>query len=284
MGLKISGMTAAVSVNGTDEIEINQAGVTKKATLTQLSTFAGGAQPLLGTFASRPGAGVNGRIYQPSDGYCEFVDNGSLWLPKFQGQICTPPPAAATLTAVNTPTGMTFADDKGTLLIKQSSISTNSLGLIRLSAYPGTPFHLRIGFAFNAIPANIVGWGVFLRDSATSRVQTYAKIYAGSLVKWEVDNYSNATTPASTPIADTFPGYLNFERGFFHFVDPGGTGTLVVGQSQDGDKNNYAICENTLSRTSYVATPDQFGIVLYTNNGTISRGNIALRIFDWSYL
>lgn len=285
MGLKISAMTAAGSVNGSDQIEINQAGVTKSATLTQLASFAGGATPLLGTFASRPGAGVNGRIYQPTDGYCDFVDNGTIWLPKFQGVVGTAAvPTAASLTAINTPSGMTFTDDKGTLLFRQNSVTGTNLGLIRLSAYPSTPFHLRIGFAFNVIPANTIGWGVFLRDSATSRIQTYWKAFDASVVKWLIQNYSNPTTFSTTLVGDTFPGYSNMERGFFHFIDPGGAGNIILGQSADGDKVGYARCEDSISRTSYTATPDQFGIMLFTGNGTISRGNLSLRIYSWDYL
>jgi hypothetical protein len=285
MGVKIDLLPAALALNGTDEFPINVGGVTKKGTVNQLAAFASGGA-IINTFASRPGPTIPGKIFQPSDGYCDFVTNaaGNLWLPKFQGVIGTPPPAAASLVAVNTPSGMTFQDDKGTLLCKQNSVTGANLGLIRLSAYPSTPFHLRIGFAFNCIPANTTGWGVFLRDSVTGRIQTHFKLFDVSAVKWEVNNYSNPTTFAANLIADSFPGYSNLERGFIHFIDPGGTGALIIGQSADGDKNGYALCENTIGRTSYTATPDQFGIVLYTGNGSISRGNLSLRIFDWSYL
>jgi len=282
----LSALPAAPALGDTDIFPLNHGGTTDKATLAQLATYIGTKIPAsgLGTFASRPAAGNNGRIYAPSDGYCDFVDNGTIWLPKFQGVIGTPPPAAASLVAVNTPSGMTFTDDKGTLLCKQNSINTSNLGLIRLGSYPSTPFHLRIGFAFNIIPANTTGWGLFLRDSSTGRIQTYWKAFDGSVVKWIISNYSNATTFSSNPVADTFPGYSNLERGFIHFIDPGGTGNIIIGQSADGSKNDYAPCENTVGRTSYTAAPDQFGIMLYTQNGAISRGNLSLRIFDWSYL
>lgn len=245
----------------------------------------GASGAIIDTFANRPAAGVPGRRFTPSDGYGEFVDNGTVWLPIFQGATGTPPPLVAALTAVNAPSGLSFTDDKGTLLVTQPPTAGANLGLIRLAAYPTPPFNLRIGFSFNTIPANTTGWGIFLRDSTTGRIMTVYKLFDSSTTRWFIQRFSTPTNFISSDInGDTFPNYTTFERGFFHLTDPGGSGNLIVSASQDGDVNNAAICENTVSRTAYVATPDQFGICMYTNTGVPApRGNVKLRIFDWTY-
>ena len=254
--------------------------------ITDTSVLRDHGSPILSlsdTFANRPAPGVPGRRFTPTDGHCDFFDDGTTWKPFFNGKIGTPPPAAATLTAVNTPTGMTFADDKGTLLIKQPQTASFNLGLIRLPSYPGTPFNLRIGFAVNLISANTVGWGVFLRDSSTGRIHAIYKLFDTSQTKWFAQRASSPTAFVSSDIADTFPNYTGFERCYFHLTDPGGSGNLVWGNTQDGDVSNMVLSEQ-MQRNVYVANPDQFGICIYTNTTvTLARGSVNLRIFDWSY-
>lgn len=67
------------------------------ATLAGLS----GGGTVYGTYAARPAAGTAGRIFIPSDGPVQFVDDGAEWRPLInQGVRGKEPPAASTWTKV----------------------------------------------------------------------------------------------------------------------------------------------------------------------------------------
>ena len=67
MSKKITDLPVASSLNGSDKIEIVNAGVSKSATISQLASLAG-VVPAIGAFSTRPASPVSGQLFYPTDG------------------------------------------------------------------------------------------------------------------------------------------------------------------------------------------------------------------------
>lgn len=96
---RISDLATAASLSSSSSFAVVNGSVTEKASFSQLiSTLS-----VVNTFANRPAAGISGRMFTPTDGYCQFIDDGTNWRPIFEGKIGTAPPSASSFTIINAP-------------------------------------------------------------------------------------------------------------------------------------------------------------------------------------
>ena len=123
-------------------------------------------------YASKPAAGVPGRIFLPTDGIFFERDNGSIW-EKF-GPLwpMTPPQASDFPTWVNQGTA-SIADSKGAVWL-YAPYTSNLQIRARVKDYPAPPFTVEAAFIPNVFPNTGGGaGGIGIRDSSSGKLQLY---------------------------------------------------------------------------------------------------------------
>jgi hypothetical protein len=102
----------------------------------------------LGAYASRPVAGTAGRVYMPTDGGIQFVDNGAAWQPILDGTLGTQPPATGTFTQSHFTTGTTAADSNGAVrLANVNGVAADQFQSLLVSGVaPSTAYTLTVSF------------------------------------------------------------------------------------------------------------------------------------------
>lgn len=148
----------------------------------------------VGVYASRPAAGNAGRVYVPTDGGIEFVDDGLSWRPRIPGMgLGYEPPAAAGWTTGGH-TSATLVDAQGTLLLT----AANSAGTLAID-YAYRAFSSL--FIYEAVlqrepdePGALMG--LFLRLSTGSRLTLSFPLDSAPTVVgkevWSADNNRSA--------------------------------------------------------------------------------------------
>lgn len=133
-----------------------------------------------GTFASKPAAGVAGRLWTPSDGYVgQYVDDGGVWRPVIDGVVGGLPPTDSNWTyqAFNSAVG-THADDAGTIIVHQNGHDTNDrLSAMWLTAV-AAPWDLKVCLLHNGQIHDYTLLGILIRSAS---------------VMWDVDVIYNST-------------------------------------------------------------------------------------------
>jgi hypothetical protein len=217
--------------------------------------------------ATRLGAGASGYV---------LVSNGASSAPSWQAvsgvssSAITPfgslapslPPAAASLTWVNQSTA-TATDTNGLTLLKTGTGSIDQNMLVK--TMPATPYTFTIGQVMYASGGVAIA-GIVVRDSGTGKFVSLTAGYSGSwgwnFSKWDSpttfnSNYANGTASFPPPFAPTF----------LRFNDNGTNFTVSI--SMDG--TNFIQVGSSVSRTNFLASPNQIGIVTDVRNTDVGR-------------
>jgi len=228
-------------------------------------------------YASKPVAGVPGRIFLPTDGIFFERDNGSAW-EKF-GPIwpMTPPQASDFPTWVNQGTA-TIADNKGAVWMYAPYTSTLQIRM-RVKDYPTPPFTVEAAFIANVFPATGGGLaGIGIRDSSSGKLQ----LYGLGASYMEAYGYSYASPTSSSTAVTGWPG-----SGSFHLPES----DLIWVKYEDDNTNrkiSFSVDGYTwsqvvsLSRTDFL-TPNQIGLWVnaYVGGGTSPNFDIGLTLLHW---
>ena len=236
----------------------------------------------LSAYADIPAPGKPGRIFTPSDGYCQFVDDGAEWRPIFAGKPCRAAPPAAQWGQVNVPGSLT--DDKGTLLLQQNPtgapVNINASVITR--PMPAAPYTLSLGVRMRWAAVDTVAYGIVFRDSATGRYLQLIRACTGGWAFY-IQRMTDPNTFNSTENSFPWVGLGIFGDMFLHLHDPGGGGNLIWGYSLDGDASHMVQLQNGVARTTWTAAPDQIGMVVLANNAEVAElGKAHARVFDWT--
>jgi len=215
-------------------------------------------------YASKPAAGVPGRIFLPTDGIFIERDNGSAW-EKF-GPLwpMTPPQASEFPTWVNQGSA-TVADNKGALWFESPTLSSTNLRL-RVKAYPSPPFTVEMAI-LHLVPPNAgsyAGAGLIIRDDVSGKVQHYG-FYDGA--PGLIGGYSRPTVTGSSTAITGWPG-----SGQLYQTE---SGLLWIKYEDDNTNRKISISTDgyswvqmvSLARTDYL-TPTQIGIWLAAQQTT----------------
>lgn len=159
------GTTAASHTSG-----VAVTGIITKECLTEFRAD----QILSDTVANKPAAGVNGRIYLPTDGTFLHRDTGSVWSPYGPVFPCSPPVDAG-FTWLSQGSCTVSSSNEGVFLAVPSNGGSDIIRGRYISA-PSTPYSITIGFTYmSRLNSGATGIPVFfLRENGTGKLTSIA--------------------------------------------------------------------------------------------------------------
>jgi hypothetical protein len=158
--LRMTELDSSPDVQGVERIYLTNGFLSNLGGGSVLLSMSGSSSgAVTSTYASRPSAGSDGRLFLPSDGFYVERDTGSVWAP--WGPLF--PFTAVDNTAFsdfNTPTITTT--NGGAYLALPSSASANYRGRIKAKT---APYTITAAFLVNMFPINFcAGFGLFFTD------------------------------------------------------------------------------------------------------------------------
>lgn len=210
-------------------------------------------------YASKPAAGVPGRIFLPTDGPFLEHDDGTTWR-KF-GPIwpLSPPKVSDFPTWVNQGDS-TVVDNKGAIYFSCEDYSGISMRAV-VKTYPTPPFTVEMAFMpvqHCNYGSNDVSAGLCIRDSSAGTLQVYGVNSSGANNRSAGLNYSDPTTNAGAITGWSDSGlYYHFQQNLYwiKYEDDGTYRNIYFA----ADGYSWIQIVN-LSNTDYL-TPDQIGLL-----------------------
>jgi hypothetical protein len=230
--------------------------------------------------SNRPSAGVQGRIFKPTDGYYESYDNGSSWDIYINGFKCSNPPAATTFTKVTGNANISTLTDEsdGLMLQVTGSGNTSNNPTAFIKAVPSSPYVMTIGFSAQWFLHNNVLFGLCLANgnASSSSVINFWIGYAGSNYMYS-QKLSTYTTWNSDYLSMPLPSSFLSGPVFLRIRDNGTTRYLEY--SMNGRVWDLF---HSVGRTDYM-TPTYCGIWAGADvtNVSTSLTRIRSKIFHW---
>ena len=244
---------------------------------------------IINTFANRPSAGTSGRIFLPSDGAVQFVDDGSEWKPYINGRLGKQPPLVSGFTQIlGNGKATTFTDQAGTILATWSNTSGGEdLRILKKSApTPGaTGYRLTI-HARPLLPIdNSSGswlFGLGFRQSSDGSVETFQ--WAGSPNSANRFPIRHRYTANNTGASPTFSFSAqvvgnngdHWANAWLRLERDTATGDRRYYTSQDG-LNWRQITNMAVSGNTFI-TPDEVLILAWNSNDGV--GGTQGVVFD----
>jgi hypothetical protein len=184
------------------------------------SGSGGGSTISAGTFAALPAAGTSGNMYLFTDSLYPYArDNGSSWIPFFQGKSMTAPTG---FSWINQSTASLITTNGGEAIISAAGTAASNING-RSIAYPAAPFTRTLTAMVtpmyvngNSSPINGAG-GLFISDG--TQVE-FISIYG--LSQMAVQYGPTFTNISTNVVAPTYTGLLNTAI-WFRFNDDGTT-------------------------------------------------------------
>lgn len=255
--------------------------------ITAAVTGGSGGGVVYDTQANRPAAATQGREFICTDGVLPVrqIDTGSAWMSVYDGLQCSLPPAASTLTSVNSDASNTFSDINGGLYIKQVGRASSEFMTAHVTALPSAPYSFTIGYRIKTLKQAAYCYvGMCLTDGngATPKLALLATVYRGT----GADNlyigngyYSSPTTwSADNTITATSTYQLGWPVVFLNITDDNTNRIYKV--SCDGI---VWTTHELKGRTDYF-TPTHGGLVIGQNGAGLSSSITTAEayIFHWS--
>ncbi len=216
------------------------------------------------TYASRPAAGVASRIFSPTDGGFQFVDDGTTWRPIIDGIVGTQPPSAASFTAFNQGSA-TLVDANGTVFMSGANDGggnvirgftqpfTNGVNTICEAVVLMQPDPSQSGSTWSA-------HGVIIRESSSARAVTMWLAIAHTNSQF----YGESTTWTSNTSRTGAVGYAY-----------GGPGPMFIRLRKDAT-NFYS--EYSRNRVSWVLLDTRTIASIGFSSGPDSAGLVTMGI------
>lgn len=229
---------------------------------------------LTDTAANRPSAGVEGRLFMPSDGGPIFRDTGSAWNCWVHGLGPMEPPVSTFSNWVNQGSA-TFSAASGVGLLEYAGASAGSESLAcRVDALPGSTWTMTLVCAHSHVPGtNGVNFGIILRASGTGRLWGHS--YQSNDASLHGYQWSDPTTYTGT---DTHNATMRAFGVPLHMLRLRCDGTNVYFEYSYDFRNWYTYKSYDLA-ASYLAAADQVGFYYNKNNGSISGQAGGLTVY-----
>jgi len=231
--------------------------------------------------ASRPAAGVPGRIFLPTDGLFLERDNGAAW-EKF-GPIwpMTPPAAADFGTWVNQGSA-TIVDNKGAIFLDSGPATSGENLRCQVKAYPAAPFTVEMAFLVNAwgYGGAYATAGLCIRDSGSGKIVAYGVGGSSSSMETRGVKYNSPTS-----VSGEVTGWPSNRHCYdspliwLRYYDDGTT-NRVISFSHDGINWTQMV---SIVRTDWI-TPNQIGISVNSYAGYSSSSgqvNTGMTVLSW---
>ena len=228
-------------------------------------------------YASKPAAGVPGRIFLPTDGIFFERDNGSIWERFGPLWPMTPPQASDFPTWVNQGTA-TIADNKGAVWL-YAPYTSNTQVRMRVKDYPTPPFTVEAAFIPCVFPNTGSGiGGIGIRDSSSGKLQVYGVTSA----YMEICGYRLDSPTAS------FNGMTNWPNsGSLHLPE---SNLIWVKYEDDNTNRKISVSVDGYTWTQMVSvvrtdhlTPNQIGIWTngYPGGGASGYVDTGVTFLHW---
>lgn len=154
--------------------------------------------------------------------------------------------------------GATAIQQKGFLQLTSDTTNGNNNRLV-VQAAPATPWEVTVKLSYNCYPFGSMVGGLCMRDSGTGKILVFA--FEPAVSRMEILNYNSATS---------FSGGSNQTGGggmpFVHYSRIKDDGTNhIFSISMDGITFQTFL---TQSRTTFLATPNQVGLLVDSNNNS----------------
>lgn len=252
----IEGTTAASHTNGATVSQVLTAGALQQFRADNVQS---------NTVANLPANTQAGVTYWPTNGMTLYRDTGSVWQ-TFGPVYRFVPPVNGDFTWLNQGSS-TDSEVNGGIHLSVPGNNGGTSG--KYMAMPATPYTLTVAYVPCLNRFNFCGFGVFIRDSSTSRLVVMQ--YTQTPNTFGIFNLNNPTSYNSTVLEtiNTITGSLVWIRLFDDGTD------ITVSHSYDGF--NFVFW-HTFDRDSFTATPDTIGF--HAGNET-NQGNVGATLLSW---
>lgn len=232
--------------------------------LQQLSSDIRSSNIVLSSFASRPGTGLNGQTFVPSDGGYQQIWDGSQWRPLVNGILCTQPPVAASWTVFNAPGSI--ADSNGSVIVTGiNEVSGPERGYVISGTTSAEALMSQYPFAATAASTASTAQGVIARESATTKFFTFTMtviysttaLYGGGpqTPALMLQTYDNATAISRSVV---FDGNIQL------FIRVRVSGANIIAETSF-DRNTWKQFDSRTLASIYTVSPNQMGVTTQSN-------------------
>lgn len=255
------GTTAAAHGNGAGVVQV----------VTKDSLIAVGTNIIReGTFASRPAAGVEGRIYIPTDGYTFARDDGTKWVPYGPISPALTPPVNGDFAWINQG-GATVTADKDAVVFFEAGQGNTTSVRIRKKAAPATPYTITAMFTTDAgltMKNNLMA-GLVFRESGT-----------GQFVFWGLQTSQMRVFKYTSPTALNvqYQAQVLEEMPRWWRIEDNGT-----------DRKSYFshdglawVLFHTVGRLDFLTTgADEVGFAISAQNSATPNLDVTMNLLHW---
>lgn len=256
----------------------HSSGATATQVLTRDGLIAVGTNlHRIDTYANRPAAGVEGRLFLPTNGYHLQRDTGSVW--ESWGPLMPLEPVIDGDFAWLNQGGATLDVTRGGAFLLAPAVSGDNVRA-RIKTLPSAPYTITIAVINRFVFENFLQGGLLLRESGTGELTTLA-VVSNTLV----------STVHQCVVADKWNSATSFNSGYTtspnpFFVTPFLTGPCIWLQIEDNATTRfYRISADGINFTTLFSvgntdflTPDQAGFYAATNNTTHLAG---INVLSW---
>jgi hypothetical protein len=205
------------------------------------------------TFANRPAAGQEGRLFFPSDGLTLSRDTGSAWELMYPLYTGLGQFGSADWTWVNQGDA-TVTWTRGVLQLR-GPVAGGAQNRMLARSVPGTPYTFTVAmWPYLGSGSNVCGWGLGLRDSSSGKLVQLLPVGSGG---WEAQKWNSPTSFNALYTTSNLPAnWANLGKPMFLRIKDDGT-TRYFQVSHDGYEFHTGLSH---ARTDFI-TPDQVTIV-----------------------
>lgn len=229
---------------------------------------------LTASYASRPAAGSEGRLFLPNNGFYIERDSGSAWVP--WGPIFPmTPPVDGDFAWVNQGSATVSTTNGGIALVAQAAAG-NSMK-IRKKAAPATPYTITIAFIPNMIGTpgtDAPGMGLLFRQSSDGKIVTCNTVITSAVANAastvvRTQKYNSATSFSANYVSYAYqPGGIVWLR-----ITDNGVNRI---SSISFDGVNF-LDFHTVGRTDFL-TADEVGFWVDANN---ANNAVVMQLLSW---
>lgn len=145
----------------------------------------------IGLLSSLPSSGMKtGDRYRPTDGFYEYVFNGTIWV-AFHGtdRVVVPDNSAYSWDNQN---GSSAAQSGGGIYLSNSGFTQNTLS-VRYKTAPATPWSLRAKVTGLAFPGGNPSWGIGVRESGSGKIVAIEIMGTNGPLRLIIEQFTNTT-------------------------------------------------------------------------------------------
>jgi hypothetical protein len=248
------GTTAASHANGSAVAQLITAG--------SIRTL----QTVYDTFANRPVAGNEGRMFIPSNGNTPWIDDGSTWRPLIGGCVVgTQPPLASGVTIFNQG-GASLTDANGALY--WVGVNDGSTTTLRGFTVPISGTNAFVETAFSHVPTHSSAASTFSSFGACMRESSTSRHYIAQLTIYHTNHYTTCEVSvytSHTARTVNVVGAVNLEGNLPYFLRLRRDSTNLYADMSRNRQQWVQLDTRTIASV-FTTAPDQGGCAGYGYN------------------